>query len=284
METSDTLSQAEELRFQQMIGASVVAHILFALAFVFLRPDASRDPLIKREQAITVDLMMVSAEPAAASRKQRGLPDKESFEPIPEKAPPKEVDKKEPDKLEPEPPKEKAVPREAPREDQSIADALKKAPSPPPDPSVDEAGQEAMNRALARLKARERVAKLNSSDSGSDQGSDASGSGIGRGGSNVGTDPSWASALNEKISDVWIVLPSWMNKNLHVDVNVKLDAEGNLRDVSIANSSGDQGFDGAAVRAIRKAAPLPLPTKSDLRSLVLTEGLTLGFTPKGLAK
>ena len=55
-------------------------------------------------------------------------------------------------------------------------------------------------------------------------------------------------------------------------VGIRVQANGQVRDVSIEASSGDRNFDEAAVRALRQALPLPpfpLQVKEPSMNLIL---------------
>jgi colicin import membrane protein len=53
------------------------------------------------------------------------------------------------------------------------------------------------------------------------------------------------------------------DRGLSTTLNITLDDAGNVTSVRVAKSSGDRGFDLSAVRAVRKASPLPVPSTAD---------------------
>lgn len=288
----------EDQLFARWLGASLVLHagvVLLVTTQQLLAPPPPPPPLIK---PVEVELLVAAPEDDGGGSQKRGLPNKETFVPIAAPEPPEEVvieDKKPPqEKTETLPHEQEKVKPEPPREAQSVAEALKPDVPPPPsqDPGLDEQARQAMQERINQLaeaqRRREAIAKLSGvaglRDRSAGRGSSSGdGEGSGMEGNALGIDPAWARALNEKIQPLWIVLPTLANKTLQVSVYVTLDAEGNVRDAVVRTSSGEPSLDSSAVRAVKKAQSLPLPSKGELKAAVLSDGFELAFNPRGLA-
>ena len=67
-------------------------------------------------------------------------------------------------------------------------------------------------------------------------------------------------------------------RRLHAIVNVRIAATGQLLDVKLATSSGNDLFDGAVLEAVRKAAPFSAPPEH-LRDDLKKTGVAFDFTP-----
>ena len=72
-------------------------------------------------------------------------------------------------------------------------------------------------------------------------------------------------AIMQKVTNRWI-RPLSSVKGLTCKVRVKLLPSGDVMDVQVIKSSGDAIFDRSAENAVRKASPLPVPTKRALFS------------------
>ena len=64
---------------------------------------------------------------------------------------------------------------------------------------------------------------------------------------------------------------------LKANVAIRVSDKGELLDVNLTKSSGNEVFDGAVLAAVKKAAPFP-PPPPNLRDQ-LKKGLTFQFTP-----
>jgi len=102
----------------------------------------------------------------------------------------------------------------------------------------------------------------------------------GSGGTGTGTDTLlyYFARIQDKVSTFW--MPSATGeREVVVLVGIRLQHTGQVREITIEQSSGDRGFDDAAIRALRQALPLPpFPTlvKEDSMNLILK------FTNKGI--
>ncbi len=259
-----------ERQFLKMLGLSTALHGVVLALVSLVKWTGTPGPLLPFEDTIVVSLVATAPlGDGGQPGKSNTPPRKETFVPPPE-------------------PQSGDEPLFDPsREAKSIDDAMKPDPTPVRR-GLDEEAKRRLERVLARQRLSARVAALTGTVGARDRkGSSSrgvgSGSGNGLSGSANSIDPVWAKALNDRFEQVWFVLPTLRSKNLVVQVNVEVDADGGIRTVAIKKSSGNKGFDEAAVRAVKKAAPLPLPTKEDLRRAILSEGFVLMFNPKGLA-
>ncbi len=91
------------------------------------------------------------------------------------------------------------------------------------------------------------------------------GAGPGGGGATTGVPPeeqAYARMLYERIYESWVPVDPGESRaagNRPASVRVKFDKEGQVTDVKLEESSGSREFDDAALRAINKASPLPVP-------------------------
>jgi len=76
----------------------------------------------------------------------------------------------------------------------------------------------------------------------------------------------------------YVRLPQRISGNPEAIFQVTLFANGEVRDVSLVKSSGQQAYDVEVERAIIKASPLPLPDDKDAAA-VFRNGLVLKFRP-----
>ncbi len=78
----------------------------------------------------------------------------------------------------------------------------------------------------------------------------------------------------------WL-LPSGIRRGLSSELLIQLDATGQVTAVQIARPSGDNAFDRAAVAAVQRTSPLPLPDNASLRADIVRSGLRFVFDPEG---
>jgi TonB family protein len=78
--------------------------------------------------------------------------------------------------------------------------------------------------------------------------------------------------------DVSNTIPESERIRLTADVLIRLDANGQLLEVSLTHSSGNDVFDGAVVGAIKKAAPFG-PPPPHLKDTLKNKGVPLRFRP-----
>ncbi|UJF24415.1 cell envelope integrity protein TolA [Suttonella sp. R2A3] len=85
--------------------------------------------------------------------------------------------------------------------------------------------------------------------------------------------------LIERVTKRHYRLPDNTPTNLHAELVIYVNAQGNVLDVQVKRSSGYQQFDIAARNAVRDASPLPLPDYRPLRDDVIKEGILFKFNP-----
>lgn len=78
--------------------------------------------------------------------------------------------------------------------------------------------------------------------------------------------------------DVSNTIPESERIRLSADVLIRLDAGGQLLEVAITRSSGNDVFDGAVLGAVKKAAPFG-PPPPHLKETLKNKGVALRFTP-----
>lgn len=64
------------------------------------------------------------------------------------------------------------------------------------------------------------------------------------------------------------------DKNLKAGISVKLDLKGQIVDIKVSRSSGNQNLDSLAIETIKKAAPLPVPPKD-----IVGKSFIINFNP-----
>jgi colicin import membrane protein len=174
----------------------------------------------------------------------------------PEREPEKPKPKPEP-KPEPQP---RAVAKPAPP-------AKPEPPKPPPKPK-----QESYDDLLADLRAERGEARPEKVDRSTRMAS--AGAASARAGAPVSPEVAgWVRAVQIHVGQAWMLPPDMRGQRLMTELLVELDARGNvLSEPRIVRGSGDVRFDENAVRALRKASPLPAPP---------SEGVwTIGFCPE----
>lgn len=70
-------------------------------------------------------------------------------------------------------------------------------------------------------------------------------------------------AIRRKVQNHW-VLPQAYVKDLKCSVNITLKPSGDISDLRITTSSGNDDFDTSVITALQKAAPLPTPIDAEL--------------------
>lgn len=80
--------------------------------------------------------------------------------------------------------------------------------------------------------------------------------------------------LSQVIRSHWI--NQFQDPSLQVNLKIQQDAQGNILNVSVAQSSGNSVFDRSAVIAVQKSSPLPLP--QDVQLVGDTREMTLAFS------
>jgi TonB family protein len=88
------------------------------------------------------------------------------------------------------------------------------------------------------------------------------------GGGGGGGDPldpevaAWMRRVKIHVSKAWVLPPGFKRQVIQAQIEVTLDATGNVLEVDVSQGSGNPFYDESVVRAIEKASPLPPPPES----------------------
>ncbi len=86
----------------------------------------------------------------------------------------------------------------------------------------------------------------------------------------------WHRAVKQKLKGVWIIEPGFRTQPLETQVDVTLDAAGNLLgEPRITQGSGNPWYDDSVVRGLKKANPLPPPPSAGAWALWFRPGDSL---------
>lgn len=88
-------------------------------------------------------------------------------------------------------------------------------------------------------------------------------------------------AVKRKINEEWITTPKTGEQTLKTDINLIIDALGNIVSATYETQSGDASYDLSAMRAVERAAPFPAPP-DEIRAEVLSEGFLIEFNPRSV--
>ncbi len=239
------------------LGISVAIHLAFGIAAAVLSNcEGSEAPPPPAEK---VEVIMVEMSGPAAG--QARMPQKAERAPRPPAGDP-----------EPTPP-----PEPAPKVQSDMVLKTPEAPKKPgvkeKDPKADDKRRDELMKELRRKQLMDelRDAPLGKEDraaatSGGTAGAKGATSGGTGGGSATSTgvnDPElarWTEAARLKVQPNWTPIRAYCKAGRVARVAVKVDAAGNKTGkATIQQSSGDPGFDGAAVRAVESTARLPAP-------------------------
>jgi colicin import membrane protein len=88
---------------------------------------------------------------------------------------------------------------------------------------------------------------------------------------------SYYDTLKDQFLENW-TLPPWLarQKDLTAQVQIQIDAKGNLKGLKFIKPSGNSQFDEAVQKVIHQSEPFPAPPE-ELRSYLLTVGILMGF-------
>ncbi|MES3036637.1 MAG: TonB family protein [Bdellovibrionota bacterium] len=90
------------------------------------------------------------------------------------------------------------------------------------------------------------------------------------------THQTYGNELNRHIKQHWAI-PEWLrNKPYSAQINVKIDAKGNIVSKDLVRGSGNKSFDENAMATIEEAAPFPPPPEK-LADMVRYDGILIGF-------
>jgi colicin import membrane protein len=81
----------------------------------------------------------------------------------------------------------------------------------------------------------------------------------------------WNLAAVRHMRRIWVVPPDFQTSDLQIDVDVQLDAMGNIiGKIRVVRSSGNPYYDDSVLRAMLKASPLPAPPSAGMYSFEFT--------------
>ncbi len=72
----------------------------------------------------------------------------------------------------------------------------------------------------------------------------------------------WRKRAKLHVRRSWVLAPGFKSQSLQTEVRVLLSAQGDVRDVTITQRSGNPWYDESVERAVRKADPLPAPSQA----------------------
>lgn len=280
------------------IGLSILAHVFFLLAMLFLQNLHFTKPL---PPVIQVDLISFAPEPVFEDLSGPDEPAKAveemieekvvdpnkdlskevvTPEDVPKKAPPKKMVVKKPDislKTKPKNLKEliKSKQEEAKKADKKKPEKVVENKETPKQAAEDTSNQ--LTQALSRLE--QMVKEQNKQKQARAKDKEGGGTVSGSGKKNYKPIDLYNMVLASAINQNWAFNERLANmeKTLEVRILITVLKSGQLRDIFFETRSGNNYLDESAEKAIRKALPLP-----ELPKGYSTYTVGLIFTPKGL--
>lgn len=272
------------------IGVSILAHLFFLIAMLFLQNLHFTKPL---PPVIQVELISFAPEPVfedLSSGQEETVqekvvdpaaditPETKEVKAIPKKSPPKEVEIKKPDISLKTKPKnlQELIDNKQKKEEKKPVKKVEK----PKEEKTEEPGDETDEQiaiALSRLEKLVQAQNQNKTDQNSD--SQGKGSSQGTGKKNYTPIDLYNMVLASAITQNWVFNDRLanMDKTLETTVLITILKNGELREVFFETRSGNNYLDESAEKAIRKANPLP-----ELPKGYSSYTVGLIFTPKGL--
>ncbi len=93
----------------------------------------------------------------------------------------------------------------------------------------------------------------------------------------------WMDEVKRKVNSHWTVMGlSRVSDEKSTLIGLSLTGTGQLQKAAIDRSSGDEVFDGSAMRAVYQAVPFPELSSEAVERITAAGGLALMFTPKGI--
>ncbi len=237
---------------RSLLVLSLVGHLCLMLGLMLTPGPAP----LRMPQALTVEL--VAAVPAAPKPPTPTPAPAPTPTPTPAPPPPK--------------PKVKILPKQAP----SVQ--LKPKPKPKPEPALHRRPRPkelAYEDALAQLRGElgEPPAAMDSPEP-AESPAPAPDSPSARSSQGVKVDPellAWHQAVKRHIRAGWITLPEFRNRGLVAELMIDVAIDGRvLGQPELVASSGNPFYDDNAVRALKKASPLPPPPRAGRRTILFT--------------
>ncbi len=294
LEEDDSLNQVSAA----FIGLSILAHVFFLLAMLFIQNIHFTRPL---PPVIQVDLVSFAPEPVFEDLSGQNQPeDEKAVDPetdiTPEPDIPEQFPQEKPSQTPVEPRPEKIVVKkpdislktkpknlnelikskqaEDKKED---SEPPEKQEDPEPETSPDTMKKEQLEKALSRLE--RLVQEQNSKKQAEGQDEKKAGPSTGSGKKNYKPIDLYNMVLASAIHQNWVFNErlARMDKNLEARVVITILKNGDLRDIFFETRSGNAYLDETAEKAIRKALPLP-----ELPKGYNTYTVGLKFAPSGL--
>ncbi len=93
----------------------------------------------------------------------------------------------------------------------------------------------------------------------------------------------WIDEVKRKVNAHWTVMGLSRNSDEKSTlIGLSLTETGQLQKAAIDQTSGDEVFDGSAMRAVHQAVPFPELSSAAVERIAAAGGLALMFTPKGI--
>jgi TonB family protein len=91
------------------------------------------------------------------------------------------------------------------------------------------------------------------------------------------TEVHYFDSVRERLKQNW-ELPAWISrqKRFTAQVQIRIDAQGNLREFHFLKESGSPQFDEAVKRTLQESQPFPIPPNA-IQASVLLHGIEVGF-------
>ena len=235
---------------RSLLVLSLVGHLCLMLGLMLTPGPAP----LRMPQALTVEL--VAAVPAAPKPPTPTPAPAPTPTPTPAPPPPK--------------PKVKILPKQAP--------SVQLKPKPKPEPALHRRPRPkelAYEDALAQLRGElgEPPAAMDSPEP-AESPAPAPDSPSARSSQGVKVDPellAWHQAVKRHIRAGWITLPEFRNRGLVAELMIDVAIDGRvLGQPELVASSGNPFYDDNAVRALKKASPLPPPPRAGRRTILFT--------------
>jgi protein TonB len=255
------LSEAEERErlFRRALAVSAAAHVLLLLMAVvspFPRSRSAALPGVMSVNLVAAAPSASAARPAAKAAPPAAKPKPKPVEPKPVAPPPPKPEVKADKKL---PPKEAMrQPKPQPKPKPAVAPPEPKAKEEPLDYADaldslrDELGEEPGDTPDPELLASVKPTQHSGPPGGGGGGRDA-------------VDPevaAWMRRVKIHVTKAWVLPPGFKRQVIQAEIEVTLDATGNVLEIDVSRGSGNPFYDESVVRAIEKASPLPPPPES----------------------
>ncbi len=225
--------------FQRSLLYSLVGHLVVIAVFFFWTPSRRSSSL--PPAAISVNL--VASAPSVAKPKPKPAP-----KPKPKPAPK---------------PKPKPEPTPVAPTDTVVLPKDPKPPKPKPKPDPDEPPVEQVEYEdlMEQLRAEGGEEFQNEQPPAEDIEAQTATPGVPGGSGQVSLEEAtWNLAASRHMRRIWVVPPDFQASDLQIDVEVQIDAAGNIvGKIRVVRSSRNPYYDDSVLRAMLKASPLPPP-------------------------